>query len=59
LYSGEGGVIDISQMTSRPRLISGSIMGGFPYPISNAGPASLRGLHIPFDAFGLPEPSKI
>jgi phage FluMu gp28-like protein len=59
LYSGEGGVIDISQMTSRPRLISGSIMGGFPYPINNGGPASLRGLHIPFDAFGLPEPSKI
>jgi phage FluMu gp28-like protein len=60
LYAGEAEVIDISQMTSRPRLISGGVIAGVPYPmVHNGGPSALNGLPVPFNLFGLPSPEKI
>jgi len=60
LYAGDSEMIDISQMTSRPRLIGGGVISGVPYPtVHGSGPSILNGLPVPFNIFGLPSPEKI
>jgi phage FluMu gp28-like protein len=60
LYAGEGGIIDMSSMTSRPRLITGRALSGVPYPVvNNGGPSNLNGLPVPFSISGLKSPEKI
>ena len=60
LYAGEGGIIDIGKMVSRPRLLSGSALSGVPYPmIQGSIPSAIRGLPIPYGIFGLTSPEKI